>query len=122
MIELEKSRDHYVDFYDCTPPLLSHSRALLAPVRPVCHQARPLPSGQDPTIPRSFWAGAYYQQQRKKGCSHQVAVRALAFKWIRIIYRCWKTRTPYDESVYLKALKKRGSPLLVNLTESAKMT
>ena len=34
------------------------------------------------TIPSSFWAGAYYQQQRAKGCSHQVAVRALAFKWI----------------------------------------
>ncbi|MGA9665792.1 MAG: IS110 family transposase [Gallionella sp.] len=74
------------------------------------------------TIPRSFWAGAYYQQQRKKGCSHQVAVRALAFKWIRIIYRCWKTRTPYDESVYLKSLRRRGSPLLANLAESAKMT
>lgn len=74
------------------------------------------------TIPRSYWAGAYYQQQRSKGCSHRVAVRALAFKWIRIIYRCWKTRTPYDESVYLKALKHRGSPLLANVSESAKMT
>jgi Transposase/Transposase IS116/IS110/IS902 family len=66
------------------------------------------------TITRSYWAGAYYQQKRKKGCSHQVAVRALAFKWIRTLYRCWKTRTPYDESVYLKALKRRGSPLLSN--------
>ena len=74
------------------------------------------------TIPRSYWAGAYYQQQRKKGCSHRVAVRALAFKWIRIIYRCWKTRTPYDESVYLKALKNRGSPLLTNFSESANLT
>jgi hypothetical protein len=66
------------------------------------------------TITRSFWAGACYQQQRKKGCSHRVAVRALAFKWIRILYHCWKTRTPYDESVYLNALKRRGSPLLAN--------
>jgi transposase len=74
------------------------------------------------TIPRSFWAGAYYQQQRDKGCSHRVAVRALAFKWIRIIYRCWKTRTPYDESVYLKALKSRGSLLLANCAESANTT
>jgi len=74
------------------------------------------------TIPRSFWAEAYYRQQRSKGCSHRVAVRALAFKWIRIVYRCWKTRTPYDESVYLKALKNRGSPLLANVSESAKMT
>lgn len=74
------------------------------------------------TIPRSFWAGAYYQQQRNKGCSHRVALRALAFKWIRIIYRCWQTRTPYDESVYLKSLKRRGSPLLANLSESVKIT
>ncbi len=40
----------------------------------------------------------------------------------RIIYRCWKTRTPYDESVYLNALKRRGSPLLANVSESAIMT
>jgi transposase len=64
------------------------------------------------TITRSFWAGAYYRQQRAKGCSHQAALRALAFKWIRILYRCWQTRTPYEESTYLNALKNRGSPLL----------
>jgi len=39
-------------------------------------------------------------------------IRSLAFKWIRIAYRCRKTNTPYDESKYLKALIKRGSPLL----------
>ena len=64
------------------------------------------------TINKSFWAGLYYRQQRDQGCSHQAAVRALAFKWIRILYRCWQARTPYDEVVYLKALKRRGSPLL----------
>jgi hypothetical protein len=35
----------------------------------------------------------------------------LAFKWIRILYRCWQDCTPYDESTYLNALKRRGSPL-----------
>jgi transposase len=64
------------------------------------------------TIPRSFWASTYYHRQRTKGCSHQAALRALAYKWIRIVYRCWQTRTPYDESVYLHALKRRGSPLI----------
>lgn len=66
------------------------------------------------TIPRSFWASVYYQRQRAKGCSHQAALRALAYKWIRIVYRCWQTRTPYDESIYLNALKRRGSPLIAN--------
>ncbi len=64
------------------------------------------------TINKSFWAGAYYRQQREKGCSYQAALRALAFKWIRILYRCWQTRIPYHESAYLKALARRGSPLL----------
>lgn len=67
------------------------------------------------TINKSFWAGAYYRQQRAKGSSYQAAVRALAFKWIRILFRCWQTRTAYDESTYLNALRKRGSPLLKNL-------
>lgn len=70
------------------------------------------------TINKSYWAGLYYYQQRERGCSYQAAVRALAFKWIRILYRCWKTRTPYDEARYLKALQERGSPLL-KLAESA---
>lgn len=56
------------------------------------------------TVNSSYWARFYYQGLREKGKSHQSAIRALAFKWIRIIYRCWKTRTRYDEA--------RHSPLL----------
>jgi transposase len=74
------------------------------------------------TINKSFWAGAYYRQQRAKGSSHQAALRALAFKWIRILYRCWQTQTPYDESKYLHALKRRGSPLLNSIVEVARNT
>lgn len=71
------------------------------------------------TINKSAWAGAYYRQQRARGASHQAAVRALAFKWTRILYRCWKDRVPYDESRYLEALRRRGSPLLQYLVDPA---
>ncbi len=64
------------------------------------------------SIKHSFWARAYYAEQKAKGKSHQAAVRALAFKWIRIIYRCWQTRTEYNEVKYLENLRKKGSPLL----------
>jgi len=37
---------------------------------------------------------------------------ALAFKWIRILWRCWQTRTPYDESRYIAAFTKQDSPLI----------
>jgi transposase len=64
------------------------------------------------TVRYSFWARAYYQQQAEKGKPHNTIIRSLAFKWIRIIFRCWKENKPYDESRYLEALRKRGSPLL----------
>jgi transposase len=67
----------------------------------------------------AFWAQVYYQQQRDKGKAHQAAVRALAFKWIRILFRCWQERTPYNESVYLNALNRRGSSLMQNLAKRA---
>jgi transposase len=60
----------------------------------------------------SRWAAAYYLQQRSKGSPHHTAVRALAFKWQRIIWRCWQDRKPYDEPTYEAALQKHGSPLV----------
>ena len=64
------------------------------------------------SIQHSFWARAYYALQRAKGKEHHAAVRALAFKWIRIIWKCWQTRTPYNEVIYLESLRRSGSPLL----------
>jgi transposase len=64
------------------------------------------------SILHSRWAAAFYFQQRKKGCGHHTAVRALAYKWQRIIWRCWTSHTIYKEEIYEAALKKSGSPLL----------
>ncbi len=71
------------------------------------------------SIRKSVWARAYYEQQRARGKSHHCAVRALACKWIRILFRCWQERTPDDEGRYLQALARRGSPLLASLPAAA---
>ncbi len=63
------------------------------------------------SIAHSGWARAYYQQQRSKGQDHHAGVRALAFKWIRVAFRCWKDGVAYEESKYLASLARRGSPL-----------
>src|SRR6202049_176352 len=63
------------------------------------------------SLNKSEWARLYYQQQRAKGKAHHAVIRALAFKWIRIVFRCWQNRTPYDEQIYLRALQQRRSPL-----------
>ena len=68
---------------------------------------------------KSLWAQAYYEQQRAAGASHHAAIRALAFKWIRIIFRCWKDGKPYDELEYLKALRRRNSPLMAKIAGAA---
>ena len=60
----------------------------------------------------SQWSKAYYDMQRKRGKSHHVAVRALAFKWIRILFAVWKERKPYDENQYIQQLKKRKSEVI----------
>src|ERR1700752_304029 len=64
------------------------------------------------SIQDSFWARAYYSSQRAKGKDHHAAVRALAFKWMRISWKCWQTRTSYNEVIYLESLRKKGSSLL----------
>ena len=72
------------------------------------------------TVIHSAWARAYYEQQKQRGKGHNAAIRSLAFKWIRIIHRCWLTRTPYDESLYLQALARRGSPLCALIAAPAR--
>lgn len=57
------------------------------------------------------WAKALHQRLRQSGKGHHAAVRVLAFKWIRILFHCWKTRTCYDEQIYLKSLEKRNPTL-----------
>jgi transposase len=63
------------------------------------------------SVQHSSWANQFYQHQRDSGKSHHSAIRALAFKWIRIICACWKANKPYDESFYLQALAGKNSPL-----------
>jgi transposase len=59
------------------------------------------------SVAYSQWAREYYEQQRAKGKRRNTAIRSLAFKWIRILFRCWKDHTPYEEAAYQQALARR---------------
>lgn len=72
------------------------------------------------SIQQSEWARAHYDVQRERGKDHHAAVRSVAFKWIRIIFRCWQDRTLYDEQRYHQALRRRGSPLAQRLQPTGK--
>jgi transposase len=58
---------------------------------------------------KSQWARNYVDYYLGKGKKYHAVIRALAFKWIRILFACWQNRTPYNENIYMEALKKRGS-------------
>jgi hypothetical protein len=45
----------------------------------------------------------------------QATLRALAFKWIRILWRCRQDRIPYDDARYLASLQRQKSPLATRL-------
>ncbi len=62
------------------------------------------------SIAYSNWAREYYERQRAKGKRRNTAIRSLAFKWIRILFRCWKTNKRYDEAAYKQALAARRAP------------
>jgi len=63
------------------------------------------------SISRSEWARVFYDTKIAAGKSHHATVRALAYKWIRVLFRCWKDGRPYDERTYLQTLAERNSPL-----------
>ena len=44
----------------------------------------------------------------RKNKGHHTAVRALAFKWMRILFACWKNRKPYDDAVHSARLQQHG--------------
>lgn len=74
------------------------------------------------TIPRCEWAKAFYRAHCLKPEQHHAAVRALAFKWIRILFRCWKDRKPYDEQLYLTSLRRRTGLLGSDLASATSVT
>jgi transposase len=49
------------------------------------------------------WARGIYTAARARGCDHPHAVRILARAWLRVIWRAWTDRKPYDPSLHVSA-------------------
>jgi transposase len=50
------------------------------------------------------WAKGVYQDARARGCDHTHAIRILARAWLRVIWRAWTDRKPYDPSLHGNAV------------------
>ena len=62
----------------------------------------------------SAWAAHLYRSARARGCDHPHAIRILARAWLRVLWRCWQDRTPYDERLH-----RAVQPLLHTQQEAA---
>jgi transposase len=46
------------------------------------------------------WAREVYRRARARGQDHPHAIRTLGRAWIRVLWRCWQDRAPYDPSLH----------------------
>lgn len=49
------------------------------------------------------WAADIYRRARARGCDHPHAIRILARAWVRVLWRAWFTRTPYQPHLHRSA-------------------
>lgn len=70
------------------------------------------------SIGRCDWARLLYEHERKNNKSQWAAIRKVAFKWMRILWRCWQDGQAYDETKYLRGLKDHGVALYAPLYET----
>lgn len=52
----------------------------------------------------SDWAADIYDRARARGCDHPHAIRVLARAWLRVIWRAWTDRQPYDPERHVGAM------------------
>jgi transposase len=66
---------------------------------------RALTGWADNTRHASPWAQDIYRRARDRGADHPHAVRILARAWLRVLWRCWYDRVPYDPARHLGAAR-----------------
>src|SRR5262249_25309574 len=60
-----------------------------------------------PSLTKSVWARAYYDRCRQRGHGHHHAVRALAAKWLKIIFVLWSRQVAYNETYHLATIARQ---------------
>jgi transposase len=55
----------------------------------------------------SEWARAYYDRCRRRGHRHHHALRALAAKWLKIVFVLWRRGIVYDETYHLATIARQ---------------
>jgi transposase len=58
------------------------------------------------------WAKAFVRHHQRRNKHFNTIIRALALKWIRILWKCWQDGVAYDDAKYMQTLRSRGCEYL----------
>ena len=61
---------------------------------------------------KCLWADVYYKRKYEQGKSHACALRCLAQRWLKILWRMWQDGTEYDEQFHMRNQQLHGSWVL----------
>jgi transposase len=69
---------------------------------------------------KSAWAEAYYRQKRTQGMGHAAALRCLAMRWLKILWKMWTDRQTYDADRHLRDQTRHGSWIISLMPHTSK--
>jgi transposase len=92
------SEEHLAAEAGVTPVTYASGKAKSVAFRWACNHRlrRAITCLADNSRHASAWAAATYANARARGCRHPHAIRILARAWLRVIWRAWLDRKPYD--------------------------
>jgi hypothetical protein len=81
-----------------SPVAVESGRRKVAAFRRACDKRlrKALATLAESTRHHNPWAEDVYLRARARGCDHAHAIRILGRAWVRVIYRMWQDRMPYD--------------------------
>jgi transposase len=107
--------------YAGTAPVTSQSgRSSFVKVRRACNKTLRATVHLWADLSRSScaWAQAYYQHKKQRGHTHANALRNLGNRWLKILWKMWQDRTPYNEALHMQNQVRHGSWVIALTTPS----
>jgi transposase len=115
--EIGADRDRFDDAqglqtYAGTAPVTQQSgRSRRVTLRRACNKHLRAAVGflADHSRTHCVWARVYYERKIQEGKKHSLALRCLAHRWLKILWKMWQTHTPYDEALHTRNQVRHGS-------------
>lgn len=127
LAELGADREIFTDpqalqcFAGAAPVTRQSGRSCVVSIRRACNMflRATLHLWADLSRARAPWADTYYWQKREQGMDHPAALRCLAMRWLKVLWKMWQEHKPYDAERHLRDQTRHGSWVISLLPQPA---